>query len=199
MDDCNFNPLPSAVILSVFCGLQLPVFFCIAHRCDTWHFESRGGSVCVTFCDAIPLSANTASDSLILPGHHLMRLRLQFSDYGFIKTEFCRCIIFFIAFVFTSITWHITCYYVDSVVIYLWSCVRQVHKEVMVRSINGNWTWRTFISDDKGQESEPDQSWSHPRFSLCMSPTSTSSLTSRYYHPLVLLNALSKLTSSLPS
>ena len=24
-----------------------------------WHFESQGGSNCVAFCDAIPLSANT--------------------------------------------------------------------------------------------------------------------------------------------
>ena len=24
-----------------------------------WHFESQGGSICVAFCDAIPLSANT--------------------------------------------------------------------------------------------------------------------------------------------
>ena len=35
--------------------------FCVAHGCDTWHFESQEGRICIAFCDAIPLSANTAS------------------------------------------------------------------------------------------------------------------------------------------
>jgi len=63
MDDCIFNPLPSAVILRVF--VKQLLFFRIAHRCDTWHFESQGGSICVAFCDAILLSADTALRALI--------------------------------------------------------------------------------------------------------------------------------------
>jgi len=57
MDDCIFNPLPSAVILSIF--VKQLLVFCIAHKCNTWHFESQGESICVALCDAIPLSANT--------------------------------------------------------------------------------------------------------------------------------------------
>jgi len=61
MDDCIFNPLPSAVILSVF--VKQLLFFCIAQRCDSDIFESQGGSVCIAFCGAILLSANTVDST----------------------------------------------------------------------------------------------------------------------------------------
>ena len=59
MDECIINPLSSVVILSVFVK-QVVVFF-VSHIGVTHvAFESHGGSICVTFCDATPLSEKTA-------------------------------------------------------------------------------------------------------------------------------------------
>ena len=52
MDDCIFNPLPSAVILSVF--VKQLLFFVSRHMWQLWHIESQGGS----FCDVILLNLN---------------------------------------------------------------------------------------------------------------------------------------------
>jgi len=60
MDDCIFNLLPSAVTLGAF--VKLNKLWFILYRTwvrRMWPFESHLGSICVAFCDAMPLSANT--------------------------------------------------------------------------------------------------------------------------------------------
>ena len=58
-----FNTLPSALILSVSVK-QLVVLLYRTWARHMWHFESQWGSICVVFCDAVPLSANTGMSSV---------------------------------------------------------------------------------------------------------------------------------------
>jgi len=51
MDDSIFNPLSSTMTLSVF----VKTTYAFLYR--AW--VSQGGPICVAFCDAIPLSANS--------------------------------------------------------------------------------------------------------------------------------------------
>ena len=54
----------------------------------------------------------------------------------------------------------------------------QVYQEVVVWSVDGHGARGTFVSDDQGQEPQPDQSRSHSRFPLCKSLALLGSLTS---------------------
>jgi len=61
MDDYIFNLLPSAVIMTIESCCQTTSLF--LYRCDTCGILSRKGGQFTShfaFCDAIPLSANTA-------------------------------------------------------------------------------------------------------------------------------------------
>jgi len=72
MDDCIFNPLPSAVILSVF--VKQLLFFCIARDIGVTHaeFSSQMASIRVAYCDAILLSVNTGMRSGIPACHAIV-------------------------------------------------------------------------------------------------------------------------------
>jgi len=57
--NCRSDHYSIAICCDIECFCQTTVVFCITHGCDACGVLSRKGSICIAFCDAILLSANT--------------------------------------------------------------------------------------------------------------------------------------------